>query len=90
MIPRMQVDDSYSDYSKDGSLGIYVTNAGQLDLLSLADIDKFVPKIETNRHNKLHVFPDDSVSPIISVNVFDNQDIRDFKKKDDLVVCFSE
>ena len=100
MIPRIQLDDQVSDAINDQLL--YVTDANRLVLLSLNEVKKFQPtKAQMDRSknfksyskSKTNKFQNLAVSEIKQVNsfcLFQQQDIRDFKKKDDFVASFSE
>ena len=95
-MPRIQLDDRIADLI--GRPLLYLTEGEKLAALDLLEIEKFQPsslQIETSKKywppgKKKYTNIRNELQPLYSFDVFERQDIRDFRKKDDLIVSFSE
>jgi hypothetical protein len=97
MMPRIQLDDELE--SMVGSPVMYVTNAGRLELLRLDEVNRYemrndqtelLLKSAKSYTNKSTTALRNEIAVMGLFEIFSDQDIRDFRKKDNLVVSFSE
>jgi hypothetical protein len=95
MLPRIQLDDQLLE-----SPMLYVTNASQLALVNVDDVGRYVAKkglaemdsfrTAAEYAKKSHVATRTNINSLNTPDLFNFQDIRDFKKKNNVIVSFSE
>ena len=95
MLPHIQLDDETNTTLNHSSL--YLTDANKLIWINLNEIEKYEStpfQIQQLNSKSLPIKPKNKIInkiPIIkSFNVFEDQDIRGFKKKDNIMLCFSK
>jgi hypothetical protein len=97
MLPKIQLDDKESDILDTPVL--YSTYGNCLVCLNLADIKKFkygqnkiaYPAKYSNSDSKsLNPNTKNMIKSLNTLQIFEFQDVKDFKKKESILTCFSE
>ena len=97
MLPHIQLDDDTNNTLNHPSL--YLSDANKLIWINANDIEKYepspfqlqqlnsksLPYQAKNKNKSIN-----NIAMIKSFDIFEDQDIKGFKKKDNIMVCFSK
>ena len=96
MLPHIQLDDDTNNTLNHPSM--YLSDANKLIWINTNDIEKYEPTpfqleqlnskyLPNQAKNRKSI---NNIAMIKSFDVFEDQDIKGFKKKDNIMVCFSK